>query len=107
PIQDSLRPTAKEGPSPEGPGREFLGDGGAADRRVVLHGLAPFDELRMRDDPTDSEAAEAAQRGDGRKGDHPRTELGDARRGATEGQTAERFLDRDVRNREGVRQGQG
>src|SRR5436190_21440376 len=41
------------------------------DRRVVLHGLALFDELRIRDDPTDAEAGEAAPVGDGRKGEHP------------------------------------
>src|SRR2546430_3097917 len=96
PVQDGLRTTTEEGPALERPRREKLGDGGPAHGRVVLHALEALQEVRMSDDPSDSEGAEAAYFGHGGQSDHPRSEFGYARRWMMEGKLAERLIHEDI-----------
>src|SRR5207244_2323536 len=96
PVQDGLRTTSEKGPPLERPSREKLGDGGPTDGRVVLHGLEPLEEMRMSDNPSNSEGAEAAYFGHGGQSDHPRSEFGHARRWMVEGELAERLIHEDI-----------
>src|SRR6266550_5282724 len=96
PVQDGLRTTTEGGPALERPRREKLGDGGPAHGRVVLHGLEPLEEMRMSDNPSDSQGAEAAYFGHGGQSDHPRSEFGYARRGMMKGELAERLIHEDI-----------
>src|SRR6266550_3424933 len=96
PVQDDLRTTSEKGPPLERAGREKLGDGGPTDSRVVLHGLEPLQEVRMSDDPSDSEGAEAAYFGHGGQSDHPRSEFGHARRRMMKGEHAESLIHEDI-----------
>src|SRR5439155_19397749 len=84
------------GPALERPRREKLGDGGPAHGRVVLHGLEPLEEMRMSDNPSDSQGAEAAYFGHGGQSDHPRSEFGYARRWMVKGELAERLIHEDI-----------
>src|SRR5947208_10992855 len=96
PVQDDLRTTSEKGPALERPCREKLGDGGPTHGRVVLHGLEPLQEVRMSDDPSDSEGAEATYFGHGGQSDHPRSEFGYARRRMMKGELAERLIHEDI-----------
>src|SRR5439155_784294 len=85
----SHRTTTEEGPALERSRSEKLGGGGPTHGRVVLHGLEPLEEVRMSDNPSDSEGAEAAYFGHGGQSDHPRSEFGHARRWMVESELAE------------------